>query len=497
MDNNKKFFNQNDKNVNELVCKILLCLTAVFPVLFLLSYLGVFKVTFKELMIVSPIGCVCTITPTILKKLNVSTNVLKYYSVMSLAVIIAIMATNPNLGIYITYILALAISCMYFDVKFSKHMAVFSYICMVIALFLRAHNVELTGNDTAFTWFRGYTMGFTIEFIALASVCIAITRRARKVLEGLHDTERIKLVVSNCEQASDTLETTLKMLQDSLNESRTGNEEVAESATRTLEDCNNNQTYVSNTLESIQKMEVLIEEINNKSDEMKDASSQTYESTRQYISIMDIAVDNMASIEQNTEITKKNIEELKQKTANIEELTNAIIAIANQTRLLSLNASIEAARAGENGKGFAVVADQVGKLADESQEAVKRITTHVNGIRECVDKAGVSIVQSADSVHEGIRSIEKAKNEAGALLGIQKSSMQVVEDITESCKESKDYVGNVVDMAVNMTKLMEHSSDMVTGINENIKGQEDILEEMSKVFDKVYDVSKHLQEVVE
>lgn len=176
----KQFFRENDEHINNMVCKILLWLTLVFPVLFLLSFLGVFQLTIGELLILTPIGCVFTITPTILKKVGVSTVVLKYCSVVMLSLVIAIMGTNAHVGIYITYIIALAISCLYFDVRFTRHIAAIGYVCMVVAVFFRAHSVTLVEGDTVFAWFRGYTMGFTLEYIAMTAVFLTITKQSRR-----------------------------------------------------------------------------------------------------------------------------------------------------------------------------------------------------------------------------------------------------------------------------------------------------------------------------
>ena len=57
--------------------------------------------------------------PTALKHFNISVQALKYISIISLSLVIALMGSNSNIGIYITYILALAISCMYFDAAIS------------------------------------------------------------------------------------------------------------------------------------------------------------------------------------------------------------------------------------------------------------------------------------------------------------------------------------------------------------------------------------------
>ena len=81
---------------------------------------------------------------------------------------------------------------------------------------------------------------------------------------------------------------------------------------------------------------------------------------------------------------KAAIEESKQ-VEQIDQLTNAILNIADQTTLLSLNASIEAARAGESGKGFAVVADEIRKLAENCEETAIQIQKITMNVTDAVD----------------------------------------------------------------------------------------------------------------
>ncbi len=493
----KQFFHENDERVNRMVCKILLWLILIFPALFLLSFVGVFRLKLSELCVLTPIGCVCIIIPTILKKLRVKTVVLKYSSVLALSFIVAIMGSNSNVGVYITYVLALAISCLYFDVRFTRHIAIIGYICMVIAVFFRAHSVRLSAGDTVFTWFRGYIMGFTIEYIAMTAVFLTIAKRARKLLESLHDTEKVKAVVEQCETASEDLGAAVAQLHESLNASSQGNEKISESACKTLEDCTHNQKYVDDTASSIHELMLLVEKIVEKTERMRQTAEQTSKSTQNYISIMDGAVSSMMQIESSTQDTLETIQILERQTNEIGSLTDIIVSIASQTNLLALNASIEAARAGENGKGFAVVADEVRKLAEESHAAVEQISRHVEGIREGVAKAGKSIELGTCTVKSGMDYISHAKEEAEKLGSLQESSMTVVQDITLACEDSRQYVGRVVDMAENMTELMGHSTGMMQEIKDSLFEQEKLISDMNQLFETVNTVSKHLQETVE
>ena len=111
--------------------------------------------------------------------------------------------------------------------------------------------------------------------------------------------------------------------------------------------------------------------------------------------------------------------------------------------------------------------------------------------------ADESIKKSTESVKSGMERIEHAKNEAVSISEIQQNSLSVVEEIVDSCMNSKNYVNEVVTMAENMTQLMEHSSDMILEIKESLTNQDKLIQDMNNIFDQVNQISIYLQQIVE
>lgn len=118
----------------------------------------------------------------------------------------------------------------------------------------------------------------------------------------------------------------------------------------------------------------------------------------------------------------KAAQALAEKNKNTTEILEFIKNIAAQTNLLGLNAAIEAARAGEHGRGFAVVAEEVRKLADQSQEAVKKIqnilqemNTAIVDINKAIETTGAISEEQAATTQEISSNLEYVSNGAKAL----------------------------------------------------------------------------------
>jgi methyl-accepting chemotaxis protein len=115
----------------------------------------------------------------------------------------------------------------------------------------------------------------------------------------------------------------------------------------------------------------------------------------------------LLDVREVVQTTSKQIAQLGDLSAAIDDFVDLIKRISSQTNLLALNAAIEAARAGEHGRGFAVVAEEVRQLADESARAAEAVTRTTSMIREQMEDvtatmaAGQAKVRGIEAVAEG------------------------------------------------------------------------------------------------
>ena len=101
------------------------------------------------------------------------------------------------------------------------------------------------------------------------------------------------------------------------------------------------------------------------------------------------------------------LELLSEKAANITQVVTTITKVADQTNLLSLNASIEAEKAGEYGRGFAVVATEIRRLADQTAVATYDIEQMVRDIQSAVSAGVVGMDKFSETVRVGMREVRE------------------------------------------------------------------------------------------
>ena len=161
------FFEQNNLKVCKRLAKVLLWMTLVFPVLFLATAAGAFQIQYTDLAVLSAIGCVCTVGPTILQRMGIPVEVMKYVSVLAVGFVVMLLGGNSAIGIYMTYGLAMLFSCMFYDRKFTLRIAIISYFFLIASLYLRSLNVRQIEYPTNMEWFLTRSLGFTIEQVVM------------------------------------------------------------------------------------------------------------------------------------------------------------------------------------------------------------------------------------------------------------------------------------------------------------------------------------------
>ena len=137
-----QFFYENEKNVTKNMVKILRWLILAFPAIMVFSAIGLFQSEISDLLIMTAIGLVVTMGPTVAYKLGVPTSILKYIVLIALCGLLTIMASNATIGIYMTYALPMVFSIFYYDKKLTLQTSVFSYAFLVLSLFLRSQGVK-------------------------------------------------------------------------------------------------------------------------------------------------------------------------------------------------------------------------------------------------------------------------------------------------------------------------------------------------------------------
>ncbi len=208
-------------------------------------------------------------------------------------------------------------------------------------------------------------------------------------------------IVSQLKNSADTLAASSEELTANSEQSAQAANQITTSISDMAEGATKQLATANETSAVVEQMSAGLEQVAASTNHVAEQSAQTAEKAQEGGHAVEKAVKQMDHIEDTVNTSAKVVAKLGERSKEIGQIVDTISGLAGQTNLLALNAAIEAARAGEQGRGFAVVAEEVRKLAEQSQEAAKKIAELIGEIQEDTGKAVVAMADGTREVRTG------------------------------------------------------------------------------------------------
>lgn len=240
-------------------------------------------------------------------------------------------------------------------------------------------------------------------------------------------------------------------------------------------------------------------------DQIRDATEHASEAQRQSADTEKLAEEGLASaseveqamqsVRESSLVTSEVIRSLGEKSADIDQIVQAITDIAAQTNMLALNASIEAARAGDQGRGFANVAEEVRVLAEDAQASAEQIAILVREIKLQTEQAVEAMEDGAVRVEDGFETVNRNRQTfidiSGAVRTLAVSSNEISEladGIARGTQQVREQIEEVASVA-------EHSSASTEEVSASTEQTSAAAEQVSASAQKVAHTAAAMSEL--
>ena len=233
--------------------------------------------------------------------------------------------------------------------------------------------------------------------------------------------------------------------------------------------------------------------LNQNADVMRKSSEQAAYTIQQLRQINDKVKESINTITRQTNLTNESAQK-------IQAAIGIISSIAEETNLLSLNASIEAARAGESGRGFAVVASQIQKLAEQSNSSSCEIEEITNTLISNSDEAVEIMRQVHEIIDSQSQNMSDTENIVSKVMDGINTSLEKIEKIeyaTEQLESSRNRIVETVeglsDIAEQNAASTEETFAQTSQVSNTFEQIEAKADQLKQIADELSDIMQHFQ----
>lgn len=321
------------------------------------------------------------------------------------------------------------------------------------------------------------------EFAALAKHVMETVRNTKNLIASVQNTTYdVSNSSENVGKVSDVISTSSEAISDALEEINGGVNQEADEAQ-----------------ECLSKMDALSEKIlrtSEKIGEVETLADATKQMAQEGSLSMESLIEHSFETAEITATVNEKVNKLIEHSMQIEAFVKNINDIADQTTLLSLNASIEAARAGESGRGFTVVAGEIKKLSEHSMESVKAIEELVREIHVMTDDTKVATAKSQAIVEDQQEKVAAAKQ---MFLDVNQMIEQLLDNMRQVATELEGMDvdrSDTLNSIQNISGVIEETLASTTLVSDRLKEQVSIMDGLTNATSQLNSNTHELNHAV-
>ena len=279
---------------------------------------------------------------------------------------------------------------------------------------------------------------------------------------------------------SNSIKKSLSQQSDTVSDATAEMIEIFGEQKRIFENLSANTKNIANLVEKLKNL--TLETVTTSNNTEKQINQSITFSQKEHDSISANA-EKILVLRQKVQMIAELILELSEHTQQIGNSIGVVDDIAEQTNMLALNAAVEAARAGEHGKGFAVVAGEIRKLADESKQAITKITSLTSNIQYTTNSTVMATEEGSKEIESVVKDIDTVSSNSEMLVNQITNILSSLETLSQNAEKQSGIIEKL--------NLMEEENKQIsTDLTNLIMSSSEKLNQLSNLSEEIRNSAK-------